>query len=120
MARFYDATVRKCGQITAEEATLLILLIFFSFGFNVHLNWAYREKKNMKTFPFSFHVISISAFHYLLIPNLHLDPHPLCSYHFFPFFYSFPLSLFHQPIISQSKTISTPPDISLTVNEVVE
>lgn len=31
-----------------------------------------------------------------------------------------PLSLFQQPIISQSKTISTSPDITLSMNEVVE
>lgn len=94
-----------------------ILLICFCGCNVVHFNCAYQGKKILRPFPSAFiHVISISIFHYLLNPNFLPDPHPLCS----SILLFIPLSLFHQPIISPSKTISTPPDISLTINEVVE
>ena len=78
-----------------------------------------QKKKNL---PYSavIHFILISVSHYLLYPNFPPAPHPLRFSPLLSTLLFIPLSLFHQPIISQSKTISPPPDISLAINEMAE
>lgn len=82
---------------------------------------ALQRKKSSRSLFLSFHS-SYFYFCHSFPVKLQLTFSPSSSFQspFLSTLLFIPLSLFQQPIISQSKTISTLPDITLSINDVVE